>query len=664
MSPRRAPPRAVVENLEPQVDDGRTPARRSAGESVDVSADVFAEGTNQVRAEVKWRRAGESAWQSAPMVPGDNDRWRGRFSVPAAGVYQYTVEAWVDPFAAWYREFERRAQGGTVAPIDFREGAKILERIARRAAGADRDLLRDHTKRLREAADGDPAGSVRLGLEEDPVRIAGEHPEPSEVTRYPQTLTIEVDPRHAQHSAWYEIFPRSTSPRPGPPGTFRDLRVRLHYIADLGFDVVYLPPIHPIGRTNRRGPNNSPNPPPDAPGSPWAIGSELGGHTSVAPELGTLEEFDEIIVEARRLGLEVALDLAFQCSPDHPWVREHPDWFHQLPDGTIRTAENPPKKYDDIYPFDFATRDREALWVALKGVVDFWVAHGVRWFRVDNPHTKPFEFWRWLIAEVRGTHPEVLFLAEAFTRPKVMYELAKVGFTHSYTYFAWRTTRAELTAYFDELSRAPVHEIFRPHLWPNTPDILTPQLHSGRRSVFVQRLVLAATLSSHYGIYGPPYELLEHTPLEVGKEEYLDSEKYAVRFWRLDAPQSLAPEIRRINQIRRENAALREGQQLTFHSIDNDHLLSFSRRADDGNVVLVVVNLNPEGAEIGWTALNLPALGLGPDASFEVVDLWNGPTYQWHGPRNFVRLDPALTVAHVFRVRLKDTSTHRGGALD
>ena len=655
MLPRTVPPRVAVEDVWPRVDEGRVPIRRVPGESVEVYADVFADGVAGLRALVKWRPAEERTWKSSEMRPVGNDRWRGSFRALAPGEYQYTVEGWVDPYLTWRTMLDRRVEAGSVRRVDLEEGAEILAGIARRMRGAAGVRVSVHAARVRDAAARSVEEAVREASSPDLLEAVAAYPEVGQVGRYPLSLPLVVDPPRAGHSAWYELFPRSTSPQAGRPGTFRDLRARLPYIAGLGFDVVYLPPIHPIGRAHRRGPNNAPNPPADAPGSPWAIGSELGGFTSVHPELGTLEEFRATVDEARRHGLEVALDLAYQCSPDHPWVTEHPDWFHQLPDGSIRTAENPPKKYDDIYPLDFGTKDWSALWTALKGVVDFWVDQGIRRFRVDNPHTKPFEFWRWLIADVRARHPDVLFLAEAFTRPKVMYRLAKVGFTHSYTYFAWRTTGPEIVEYFQELSNGEVAEFFRPHLWPNTPDILTEQFQSGKRSVFLQRLVLAATLSSHYGIYGPAYELQEHVPLEPGKEEYRDSEKYAVRHWTLDGPKSLAPEVRKVNRVRRDHPALRSGRRVVFHSTDNGQLLAYSRRTEDASdVMLVVVNLDPDSPQSGWTALDLDELGVRPDAAFAVHDLWTDERYRWRGSRNFVRLDPRVAPAHLLHVGASD----------
>jgi starch synthase (maltosyl-transferring) len=651
MLPHSQPSRVAVEEVWPRVDDGRIPIRRVPGDAVVVYADVFSDGSTGVRALLRWRGPSETEWRSVPMQPVGNDRWRAEFVVDGPGEYEYRVEGWVDPFLTWRTLFDRRVDAGAAERVDLAEGAALLRAAARRVRGAEGRHLAAQADRLSALAPSDTADAVLLARDPDVERSLATRPDTPRAARSAETYRVLVDPPAAQHSAWYELFPRSTSPTPGRHGTFRDLRARLRYIADLGFDVVYLPPIHPIGESHRRGPNNRTPAPPGAPGSPWAIGSAAGGHTAVHPELGTLEEFRQTVVEARTLGLEVAMDLAFQCSPDHPWVREHPEWFHRLPDGTIRTAENPPKRYDDIYPLEFGTADWRALWTALMEVVEFWVGQGVRWFRVDNPHTKPFEFWRQLIAEVRAAHPEVMFLAEAFTRPKVMYRLAKVGFTHSYTYFAWRTTRRELVEYFRELTSGEVGEYFRPHLWPNTPDILTRQFQQGDRSVFVHRLVLAGTLSSHYGIYGPVYERLEHRPLVPGQEEYRDSEKYEVRFWPPGDEPPLGAEVRKLNAIRRAHPALTQGRALEFHAVDNDALLAFSRRTDDGSdVILVIANLDPHDVQSGWTDLHLSALGVTEATPFEVEDLWGGERFHWQGPRNFVRLDPATHPVHVLHV--------------
>ena len=651
MIPDTMPARVVIEDVWPRVDDGEVAIRRVVGDTVEVYADVFADGAVGVRACVRYQRPGQRSWQRVAMEPIGNDRWRASFPVEEAGEYRYQVEGWVDPYRTWRNLLERRVAVGSARPIDLQEGSAILSALSRRTAGRVGGRLQAHAEALGRAAQGSLQDGLRIALENGAERLLAVTPDRAGVSYSSGTLRVAVDPIEAQHSAWYELFPRSTSTLASRPGTLRDLTERLGYIAELGFDVVYLPPIHPIGRTNRRGPNNSFPAPPGAPGSPWAIGAAEGGHTTIDPGLGTQEDFRRLLEEGRRLGLAIALDLALQCSPDHPWVREHPDWFQHLPDGAIRPAENPPKRYDDIYPLDFGTDDWKNLWRELKGIVDFWVGRGVRWFRVDNPHTKPFEFWRWLIGETRREHPDVMFLAEAFTRPKVMYRLAKVGFTHSYTYFTWRTTREEIEGYFGEIGRGAVGEFFRPHLWPNTPDILTEQLHTGGRAAFVHRLVLAATLSSHYGLYGPAYELMEHQPLHAGAEEYRDSEKYQVRHWPKPGAASLAPVIQRLNAIRRAHPALRTGRRLAFHATDNDRLVAYSRRTQDrSDVVLVIVNLDSESVQSGWTSLDLGELGLPADTPYGLHDLLSDAAYRWKGHRNFVRLDPAVMPAHVIAI--------------
>ncbi|HEX6230297.1 MAG TPA: alpha-amylase family glycosyl hydrolase, partial [Actinomycetota bacterium] len=469
---------------------------------------------------------------------------------------------------------------------------------------------------------------------------------------YVRELAVTVDRERARSSAWYELFPRSTADEPGRHGTFDDVIARLPYVSELGFDVLYLPPIHPIGRVHRKGRNNAPVAGPDDPGSPWAIGSDEGGHTAVHPELGTLADFERLVAAAARHGIEVAIDVAFQCAPDHPWVREHPEWFRLRPDGAVQYAENPPKRYEDIYPLDFETADWKALWEALLEVVRFWIARGVRIFRVDNPHTKPFAFWEWAIGEVKREHPDVIFLSEAFTRPKVMYRLAKLGFTQSYTYFAWRNTKRELTDYLTELTRTGAAEFFRPSFWPNTPDILTAYLQEGGEPAFAVRLVLAATLGATYGIYGPAFELCERTPREPGSEEYLRSEKYEVRSWDLHAGARLQELIARVNRIRREHPALRTNATLRFHGIDDDELLAYSKVSEDrSDAILVVVNLDPFNVRSGWTDIALWELGIEEGADVEAVDLLTGDRFSWRGAHNFVKLDPAERPAHVLSVR-------------
>jgi starch synthase (maltosyl-transferring) len=642
--------RVVIDDVRPRIRDGEVAIRRVPGDTVEVEADVLVDGSLGVRAAVRWGAKGTGNEGRVLMDPIGNDRWKGSFTVGGVGTYQYVVEGWTDPYLTWRQMLDRRSEAASVTPLDIQEGAAILRQEARRIRGAEGSRLGRIADEVERASSRSIADGITLARDPTIGPALAARPNPKAVVRS-RPLEVLVDPPIAQHSAWYELFPRSTSPDPTRPGTLRDLAAHLPYIADLGFDVVYLSPIHPIGRVHRRGPNNTVPAPPGAPGSPWAIGSADGGHFAIHPELGTIEDFRSLVRKAKGLGLAIALDIAFQCAPDHPWISEHPDWFAHLPDGSIRPAENPPKRYDDICPLDFGTKDWQALWAALKQVVEFWLSEGVQWFRVDNPHTKPFAFWEWLIREVRREHPEAMFLAEAFTRPKIMYQLAEVGFTHSYTYFAWRTLRAELTDYFEEISAGEVGEYFRPHLWPNTPDILTEQFHGGRRSVFVQRLILAGTLSSHYGIYGPPYELLQHVPRSAGSEEYLNSEKYEIRHWDLGRSDSLAPEIRRLNQVRRAHPALTAGRRLRFHRLDNDQLVAYSRSTPDGSeTILVVVNLDPEFPQSGWTNLDLTGLGLKEGSEYDVVDLWAGARYRWRGARNFVRLDPSVAPAHLFLI--------------
>lgn len=623
-----------------------------AGDTVTVEADVFADGTESVNVVLRYGRADVRTGGQSPMTLIDNDRWRASFSVPKPGIYRFSLRAWTDPVRSWRNALRQRVASGAATEDDLRDGISLLRAVPRSgkaAKGTGAGGIADELERLLRS---DLRRAVRQALDTgwwpDAPLTGAEGPE---VTECPE-LRVVVDPEPAQASAWYELFPRSASPDPMRPGTFADVLRRVPEIAELGFDTLYLPPIHPIGTTHRRGPNNAPSAGPGDPGSPWAIGSSLGGHTSIAPELGSPEEFRTLVDGARRQGVEVALDLAFQCSPDHPWVTEHPSWFRHRADGTIRTAENPPKKYDDIYPFDFDSPDADELWTALLGVVRYWIDQGVRRFRVDNPHTKPFEFWAWLLSTVRAEHPEVLFLAEAFTRPKVMYRLAQVGFTHSYTYFAWRNTKQELTEYFGELATAPLREYFRPHLWTNTPDILTDYLQTGGRPAFAARFVLAATLSPNYGIYGPSYEWCDGRALVAGKEEYQDSEKYQVRHWEPSRAAPLAALIRSVNRARTAHRVLTSGTLPVFQGIDNPSLIGYSKfDPAQGNAVLVFVNLDPLHPQSGMTNLDLARLGLGHDETFEVHDQLTDRRFAWRGTRNYVELRPNEMPAHLFVVR-------------
>ena len=642
--------RVVIEGVSPEIDGGRFPVKRVEGESVTVEADIFGDGHDVVSAVLRWRRADDPAWTEAPMEALVNDRWQATFPVATIGRYLYTLEGWVDRFLSWRRDLSKRIDAGQDVSIELVAGAELVAAAAARASGPDQRQLREWAAGLT----GSQPIAVRqaLALDQDLLALVQLYPDRGWATRYPLELGVWVDRERARYSTWYEFFPRSASLESGRHGTLADCAARLPYAAEMGFDVVYLPPIHPIGTSFRKGPNNSLAPGPDDPGSPWAIGAPQGGHDAIHPALGDLDDFDRLVGRAAELGIEIALDLALQCTPDHPYVKAHPSWFRHRPDGTIQYAENPPKKYQDIYPIDFETEEWESLWAELRRVVLVWVGHGVRIFRVDNPHTKPFRFWEWLIAEVKREHPDVLFLAEAFTRPKVMYRLAKLGFSQSYTYFAWRNTGQELTEYFTELTQPPVREFFRPNLWPNTPDILTEYLQFGGRPAFMIRAVLAATLGASYGIYGPAFELCERRPRERGSEEYLDSEKYQVRHWNLDDPWSLRPLIARLNRIRRENPALQRDWGLRFHPTDNPSVICYSKTTEDlASVVLATVCLDPQYRQAGWVELDLEALGLAEDQPFQIHDELSDARYLWHGRRNYVELDPGALPAHVFRVR-------------
>jgi starch synthase (maltosyl-transferring) len=642
------PPRVVIENVRPRVDDGRFPIKRVVGEPVRVVADVHADGHDALAVLLAWRREDEEEWRELEMSPLGNDVWEGQFEVEALAPHAYTVEAWIDHFATWRRDLKKKAAAGAAERVDLLVGAELVTKAAERAAGGDA-ALREWAGTLKRS-EATPE-SIEQALSEDLAREMRRFPERVDTARLEPPLRVSVDRERARFGAWYEMFPRSCGPR-GRHGTFRDAEARLGYVAAMGFDVLYLPPIHPIGRVNRKGPNNREKAGPGAVGSPWAIGAREGGHTAIHPALGTTADFRRFLKKARSVGLEVALDLAFQCAPDHPWVSEHPQWFKLRPDGTVQFAENPPKKYEDIYPIHFETEDWQALWQALLDVVLHWIGEGVRIFRVDNPHTKSFRFWEWMIAEVRRSYPETLFLAEAFTRPKVMYQLAKVGFTQSYTYFAWRNTKEELAGYMKELTRTEVRQFFRPSFWPNTPDILTEALQHGGRPAFMARLGLAATLSANYGIYGPAFELMDSRALREGSEEYLDSEKYQLRDWDLRRRDSLKEFVARVNRIRRENPALQRNEGLDFHPIDNDQLVAYSKTSTDGsNVVLVVVNLDPHYTQSGWIELPLDRLGIEGDRPYQMHDLLTGARFLWHGPRNFVQIDPHHVPLHVLRVR-------------
>ena len=646
--PQNGRVRVIIESVSPDIDGGRFPAKRTIGETVKVEADAFTDGHDSIAVVLLYKHNNEDSWHEVPMRFLVNDRWAGEFAVSELGRYSFTVHAWVDHWETWRRDLQKRIKAETDTPVDYLIGAELIDAAAARASNPV--TLSHNAKNLR--AQTNLAAMREIALAPLLNDLVLQNPDRQAAAKYQYVLEVVVDPVRARFAAWYEFFPRSTSNQPGQHGTFADCEARLDYVADLGFDVIYFPPIHPVGFQFRKGKNNTVNAEPDDVGSPWAIGADTGGHKSVLSELGTIDQFRQFVSKASDLGIQIALDIAFQAAPDHPYVREHPNWFRARPDGTIQYAENPPKKYQDIYPFDFESEDWAAMWQELKSVFEFWIEQGVLIFRVDNPHTKAFPFWEWCITELKQKTPEVTFLAEAFTRPKVMYRLAKLGFSQSYTYFPWRTAKYEITEYLTELTKTKAVDFFRPSQWPNTPDILTEFLQSGQRSAFMIRYLLAATLGSHYGIYGPAFELLESRPVRSGSEEYLDSEKYQVRHWDLDQPASLRELIKAVNRIRKENAALHSDRLLEFHSIQNDQILCFTKRTEDAaNIILVAINLDPYRVQSGFVDLPLDLLKIDENTPFQAHDLITGARYRWQGRRNYVELNPERIPAHILCLR-------------
>lgn len=646
--------RVVIENIRPSVDGGRFPVKRVVGESLVVEADCFADGHDVIVCELLWRRAGADAWTRQRMQALGNDRWRAVRVVESLGDWQYTVQAWVDPFLSWRHDFERRIDLDDVR-VAAKGGAALIEQAAARAgSGAEAGLLMAWAAELKAAlaAEASLEALKALGLDELRGQMAQRHPDQQHRLVHHPVHPVTVERERARFSSWYEFFPRSAAGDGVRHGSFTDCEAWLPYVQRMGFDVLYFPPIHPVGRDRRKGRNNSLQTVVDDVGSPWAVGAAEGGHDTILSELGTLDDFKRLIGRAHDHGMEIALDIAFQCAPDHPWVKDHPQWFKARADGSIQYAENPPKKYQDIYPLDFESPQWQDLWLALAGVFEYWAGQGVRIFRVDNPHTKAFGFWEWAIARVRAQFPDVIFLSEAFTRPRVMHRLAKVGFSQSYTYFSWRNTKQELTAYFTELSQGPGREYFRPNAWPNTPDILPAALQYGGRPMFMARVALAATLAANYGIYGPAFELQEHLPLREGGEEYLDSEKFQLRAWDRERPDSLADFIGRLNQVRRDNPALQSDAGLRFLDIDNEQMIAYAKTSPDlSNIVVCIVNLDPHHAQSGWLEFDPEALGMQPQQAYQMHDAISGAHYLWQGPRNFVSLDPQRCPVHLMQLR-------------
>jgi len=675
MKPSQGRSRVVIEDVTPQINGGRYPACRIIGDDVTVTAAVFGDGHDHIAARLLYKHKTERRWRFVTMQPLGNDIWTANFTVSKLGHWRFAVLGWVDHFDTWCSDLKKRlaAQPDPAnsrpndvpqdIPVALRTGALLIEKAAKRASGGDARNLMETVTSLRWMADQN-AAVYEYPFSEEIETLVSRYPDHEFATRSDSELPLWVDRERARFSSWYELFPRSMSPIPGQHGTFKDVETHLPEIAAMGFDILYMPPIHPIGTAFRKGKNNSTTALDGDVGSPWAIGAaptkdNEGGHKAVLPELGTLADFDHLVAAAAEHKLEIALDIAFQCSPDHPWVKAHPNWFIIRPDGTIQYAENPPKKYQDIYPLNFESPDWRGLWDELHSVFEFWVKRGVKVFRVDNPHTKALPFWEWCIGEIRDKYPDTIFLAEAFTRPHIMYSLAKGGFTQSYTYFTWRTEKSELQAYLEEITKPPVSDFFQPNFWPNTPDILHKSLQVGGRPAFMQRLILAATLTANYGIYGPAYELGENAPArpspgKTESEEYMDSEKYEIKQRSRNQPGSLVPLITLLNKIRHENPALQSNGSLRFHAVDNPSVICYSKSVTEGsgvgNTILVAVNLDPFNEQAGWIDLDLGKLGVPYGCNFDVEDLLTGVHYTWRDRSNYVALRPSVMPAHVFRV--------------
>ncbi len=644
----RAFPSVVIDNVQPLIDCGLSPIKRVLGEDLVVEADIFKDGHDVVAAILKWRVVGKRAWRETPMIFVDNDRWRGVCTLYDQAIHEYTVEAWTDTFRSWQQEFAKKFEGGI---SDLRsealEGAAIVKAAAGRARDpADSARLREFTEKIVTGANSQIFAITQSGELEV---LMATYPDRADATQYEPVPQVVVDRPVALFGAWYEFFPRSAGGRGDQGSTFRDCLPRVEDAKAMGFDVLYFPPIHPIGEMNRKGRNNSVSCEPGDPGVPWAIGGQAGGHKAVEPSLGTLEDFDWLQKEVRKRGMEIALDFAINCSPDHPYVKEHPEWFYKRPDGTIKFAENPPKKYEDIYPINFRCETWRELWAEMKSIVLFWAERGVRIFRVDNPHTKPVAFWEYLIKGVRSKYPDAIFLSEAFTKPKMMKALARAGFSQSYTYFTWRNSKQELIDYFTELTQTEMSEYFRPNLWPNTPDILPLALQEGGRPAFMIRVLMAATLSPLYGIYSG-YELCENEALP-GREEYLDSEKYQLKERDWNAPGNIKDWIARINQIRKQNRALQMYTNLRFYPADNDAILFYGKMTPArDNIILVAVNLDPFRKQSSLVHVPVEEFGQMATDEYQVHDLLNDARYIWRGRQNYIELDPEIQPAHIFLV--------------
>jgi starch synthase (maltosyl-transferring) len=635
--------RVIISHVSPEVENGRFPSKAAVEEPVVISAVIICDGHDELSASIYLRNTREKKWMELPMVQQVNDRWEATFVPGKTGRYEFRLEAWVDHYKTWQNALVKKQADGQDLAVELKIGADLMARTP----GPANNKIKPWQAMLTKPAD--VAQAVALATSEAVLAEMYKWRDPEMITAYPLTLTIDVERKKAAYSSWYELFPRSAAKQHDTHGTFNDVIALLPRIAKMGFDVLYLPPIHPIGEKNRKGKNNTLKALDTDPGSPWAIGSRLGGHKSVHPQLGSLADFKTLINEARKINIEVALDIAFQCAPDHPYVKEHPQWFNWRPDGTVQYAENPPKKYEDILPFNFETDDWENLWAELKSVIDFWISAGVAIFRIDNPHTKSFRFWEWLIAEVRQAHPEIIFLAEAFTRPRLMERLAKAGFNQSYSYFTWRTGKKELEEYITELAKTDMRYFFRPNFWPNTPDILPPVLTKGGENAHLMRVILAATLSSNYGIYGPVYEFGINQP-QGTKEEYIDNEKYEIKRWDWNATTRIGEVITRVNRIRRQNPALQSTWNIELAETSNEQILCFAKTdTRTGNTLVVAVNLDVNQTQSAYIKIPFEKLGITVPETYRVHDLLSGESYRWQGEWNYVQLNPYQMPAHILK---------------
>ncbi|QRQ99554.1 alpha-1,4-glucan--maltose-1-phosphate maltosyltransferase [Dyadobacter sandarakinus] len=640
--------RVIITNVTPQIEGGKYPARRAIGESITVTADIFGDGHDSVAASIVFKHENDQHWDEVAMQFLINDQWEATWRPEKLGFYEYRVTGWIDHYTTWKKGLVKKYEAGQDLAVELLIGVELLDEAGALASETDKPLFSQWAEQLKNEKNREAA--VNLAISGSVAEAVGKIRFTNRITVFPTTFQLEIERKKAAYSTWYEFFPRSAAATPQTHGTFKDAERLLPRVAKMGFDTLYFPPIHPIGEMKRKGRNNTLTPAPTDPGSPWAIGNRLGGHKAVHPELGTIEDFEALVQAAKNLGIEIAMDIAYQCAPDHPYVKEHPQWFKWRPDGTVQYAENPPKRYEDILPFDFETKDWENLWNELKSVIDFWIEKGVKVFRIDNPHTKAFAFWEWMIGEVRRKNPEVLFLAEAFTRPRIMERLAKIGFNQSYTYFTWRNTKWELEQYMNELTKTDQQYYFRPNFWPNTPDILPHHLAEGGENAHIIRFLLAATLSSNYGMYGPVYEFGVNTP-HPGKEEYTDNEKYEIKHWDWERYSRTAEIITRVNRIRRENTALQSTWNIDFAETDNDSIISFVKTdTETGNALLIAINLdvyNTQGAHI---KVPVTKFGLDYHQSYRVSDMLSGEKYYWQGEYNYVQMNPYEMPGHILKI--------------